>query len=48
MDTSDPDITFNEKGECNHCIEFLDKRERYKYQGRKSDKELAQLIEEIK
>jgi len=48
MDTSDPDITFNEKGECNHCIEFLDKRERYKYQGTKSDAELIHLIEEIK
>ena len=48
MDTSDPDITFNEKGECNHCTEFLDKRERYKYQGTKSDTELTHLIEEIK
>ena len=25
MDTTDPDITFNEKGWCNHCTEFIEK-----------------------
>lgn len=44
MDTTDPDISFNEKGECNHCTEFIEKRSRYKYQGAKSDKALAELV----
>lgn len=48
MDTSDPDIVFNEKGECNHCTEFIDKRARYKYQGEKSDRELSSLVTEMK
>ncbi len=33
MDTSDPIIVFNEKGECNHCAEFIEKRSLHKYQG---------------
>ncbi|MCE2711625.1 MAG: N-acetyl sugar amidotransferase [Cryomorphaceae bacterium] len=48
MDTSDPDITFNAKGECNHCTEFLEKRARYKYQGAASDEQLAQWIVAMK
>jgi N-acetyl sugar amidotransferase len=48
MDTTDPDISFNEKGECNHCTEFIEKRARHKYQGETSDKALALLISQIK
>jgi N-acetyl sugar amidotransferase len=48
MDTTDPEIRFNEAGECNHCNEFLDKRARHKYQGESSDLELARLVEEMK
>lgn len=48
MDTSDPDIVFNDKGECNHCREFIDKRARYKYQGEASDRELLRLVDEMK
>jgi len=48
MDTSDPDIFFNEKGECNHCVDFIDKREKHKYQGAKSDAQLDQLISKMK
>lgn len=48
MDSTDPDIFFNEKGECNHCLEFTDKREKHKYQGASSDTQLDQLISEMK
>lgn len=48
MDTTDPIITFNEKGECNHCTDFLAKRIHHKYQGTKSDQELKTLVERIK
>ncbi len=48
MDTSDPLITFNEKGECNHCTEFMDKRANYSYKGEESDKELQRWITEMK
>lgn len=48
MDTTDPEITFNESGYCNHCIEFLDKRAKYSYQGKKSDEKFDKQIEAIK
>lgn len=48
MDTSDPEIVFDEKGFCNHCTEFLSKRAKHKYQGEESDEALSRLVEEIK
>ena len=48
MDTSDPQITFNTKGECNLCIEFKSKRILHNYNGSKSDTELKQLIQSMK
>ncbi|MGB1315617.1 MAG: N-acetyl sugar amidotransferase [Chitinophagales bacterium] len=48
MDTSDPEILFDENGNCNHCNEFLEKTSKRVYQGEKTDKELKQLVEKIK
>lgn len=48
MDTSDPQITFDENGYCNHCREFLSRRVNYLYQGKKSDEQLDNIIENIK
>jgi N-acetyl sugar amidotransferase len=48
MDTTDPDITFSEKGECNHCIEFIEKRSLYKYRGETSDREFENWISAMK
>lgn len=48
MDTTDPFIMFNEKGHCNHCIEFYEKTSQLVYQGESSDRELEQLVTEIK
>lgn len=48
MDSSDIEITFDDKGICNHCTEFLEKRVHYKYQGAETDLKLQSLIEKIK
>lgn len=48
MDTTDLEINFDKNGYCNHCTEFLNIRDKYKYQGEESDKRLEQIIEEIK
>lgn len=48
MDTSDPAITFNEKGECNLCTDFIEKRSKFSYQGAKSDTEFHRLIADMK
>ena len=48
MDTTDPEIVFDEKGVCNLCTEFLDKRAKHQYQGEKSEIELDRLVAEMK
>jgi N-acetyl sugar amidotransferase len=48
MNTTDLEITFDENGYCNHCTEFLNRRDKYKYQGEESDKRLERVIEDIK
>lgn len=48
MDTSDPGITFNEKGECNLCTEFIENRAHHNYKGKESDIQFQQLINDIK
>lgn len=48
MDTTDPLITFNEKGECNHCSDFLSRRSKHNYQGAESDAQLDAIVNDIK
>lgn len=48
MDTSDPDITFNDTGYCNHCVEFLNKRVKHQYNGIESDKQLKLIVNQMK
>lgn len=48
MDTTDPEITFDELGNCCHCTEFLEKRARHAYQGKESDDALKRLVDGIK
>lgn len=48
MDTTDPIITFNDKGECNHCTEFINKRAKHQYDATKSEPELEELIKSMK
>ena len=48
MDTSDPDIRFNEDGNCNHCETFLEESKIIKPQGIEREQRLKSLIESIK
>jgi N-acetyl sugar amidotransferase len=48
MDTTDPLITFDTSGFCNHCSDFIDNRSKHAYLGSKSDEQLNQLVAKIK
>ena len=48
MDTSDPEITFDDIGYCNHCINFFDKTIKFSYLGANSDLELEKIAAKIK
>ncbi len=48
MDTTDPDIVFDENGFCNHCNDYFDNIVKHTYKGESSDKELAAIIDKIK
>lgn len=48
MDTSDPDIFFDERGFCNHCSAYFEKISKQTYQGASSDKQLANILKHIK
>jgi N-acetyl sugar amidotransferase len=48
MDTSDPEIIFDEQGQCNHCTSFFVSRSTFGYQEGESESKLKRLIEEIK
>ena len=48
LDTSDPEITFDKQGNCNHCTSYFEKIKYLSYQGEKSDNELKALVAEIK
>ena len=48
MDTSDPAIFFDEKGNCNHCNDYFNNLSKKIYRGEKTDQELAALVQKIK
>jgi N-acetyl sugar amidotransferase len=48
MDTSDPEINFNEKGKCNHCNDFFKKYKNKIYHGEESDRQLEIIVNKIK
>lgn len=48
MDTSDPEISFDDAGRCNHCRAFLGKVKGLIYQGESSRTALLALAERIK
>lgn len=47
MDTSDVDISFDEQGYCNHCINYFDRIHHRMYRGDESDQELKQITQKI-
>lgn len=48
MDTSDPNITFDENGVCNHCKSYEDRFPALVFPGPEGEKKLLQIVEEIK
>jgi N-acetyl sugar amidotransferase len=48
MSTTDPDITFDAEGRCNHCTDYLDRLAHLTYQPGKSERELEPIVERIK
>ena len=50
MDTSDPDIVFNEEGVCNHCTKALSLLKKYPFNlsSEEKSKELDKLIRKVK
>lgn len=48
MDTTDPEIVFDEQGNCNHCDEYFRLASYYVYNGAKSDEALKKLVAKIK
>ncbi len=48
MDTSDPGITFDKKGNCNHCDDFFKKYKNKIYHGEESDRQLEIIVNKIK
>jgi N-acetyl sugar amidotransferase len=48
MDTSDPDIEFDEHGVCNHCKQYVEKQKKLVAEGQSKKEQLDLLIEGIK
>lgn len=48
MDTTDPDITFDENGYCNHCRSYYEKLSSNVFAGEAGEKKLRSEIETIK
>jgi len=48
MDTTDPEITFDEKGICNHCTEFLKRREEVRAMKKSGSEHLDEILQKIK
>ena len=48
MDTSDPQITFDQDGFCNHCTKFLSIRAHHPFEGEDAEEKLGRLVAKIK
>jgi N-acetyl sugar amidotransferase len=48
MSTTDPDITFDAEGRCNHCTDYLDRLAHLTYKPGQSERELEATVERIK
>lgn len=48
MDTSDPDIYFNERGVCNHCIRYDLELSKRVFRGPEAEKKLNEIISQVK
>ena len=48
MDTTDPEIKFDERGICNHCTNFLIRREEVKAMRKSGAEHLEEIVRKIK
>ena len=48
MDTSDPHITFDKNGYCNHCISYFKHAEKYLFVNGNRKKKIEEILREIK
>lgn len=48
MDTTDPEIEFDEKGVCNHCYYYDEQLKRKVFTGQHGQEELTRIVDEIK
>jgi N-acetyl sugar amidotransferase len=48
MDTTDPDISFDEKGICNHCRQYDKSVKKFVFDGEEGKEKLQQIVDEIK
>jgi len=48
MDTSDPEIEFDESGRCNHCRAYEERTSKLSYRGPESERELDAIVARIK
>ena len=48
MDTSDPDIEFDENGVCNHCRRYDKLAAEYVFTGKDGEQKFQQIIDKIK
>ena len=47
MDTTDPEIVFNNHGFCNHCETFLEEVKIIKPQGHERESQLNHLVQSL-
>ena len=48
MDTSDPEISFDDAGRCNHCRTYEERTSKFTYRGPESQRELDAIVTRIK
>lgn len=48
MDTTDPDIVFDENGICNHCKDYFEKEKEFVVKGEAGKKKLEEIVNKIK
>jgi N-acetyl sugar amidotransferase len=48
MSTTDPDITFDAEGRCNHCTDYFERLASRTYEAERSERELAAIVGRIK
>jgi len=48
MDTTDPDIVFDENGICNNCKDYFEKKKKFVFEGEEGKKKLKEIVNKIR